>query len=153
LRTVAFHQASHAADGIFLLLHQTQSTGSGGGLNAPNTSGNPGFLDDFEKTNVTSGGSMSAATEFHAEITKIDDPDPLPVFLAEECCGTGSNSFVGCHLPGIYRTVLADAAIDFSFDAAQLFSCDCRKMTEIEAQTIRGDQGTCLLDMITQNFD
>ena len=97
---------------------------------------------------------MRAAAEFGGEIADLDDADLVAVLFAEQRHGV---VFVDGHVDGhvfddFDLFVAQDFFVDEVFDVLQFFVRDRGEVGEVEAQMIRRDQRSRLLDVLAENF-
>ena len=116
-------------------------------------SGRHGTLgDDSEEADVAGARDMGAATQFRrpASLAHGDHPHLVAVAFAEECQSTGTRGLVGSHQPGGDFSVHPDHPIDLTLDRPQRVLAKRRRMTDVEAQSVGGDERALLGDVIAE---
>ena len=128
------------------MLQQRNAVEAGDRLDAPQVRTDAALAHDLDRADVTRGLHVRAAAELD-RAARFEDPDDVAVFVAEEGDRAERRGLLLRGLVDAGWSVLQDLAVGDGLDLGDLVIGERGVVAEVEAQTIRTDQRSGLLDV------
>ena len=134
-----------------LLVEEVKHTDTGGTLNSSYTCRNGGLGDNLEQTDLTGVGYVSTAAKLGRGRADLNYSYGRAVLLTEEShcahltCGVNVGYGSGAALCG------EDSSVDKSLNLCDLFLSECRKMCEVETNSVLINVRACLLNVSAEH--
>jgi hypothetical protein len=125
---------------------------AGKGLDSADSGCDAGFLDDQENPEFTRRVCVRTAAKLATEPRNFNQPDPVTVFFFKKRHSSRFQGFLQSHYPNAELLVSTDFIIYQPLDLNLFFRGHCGEMGEIEPETVRRDERSGLLCVISEHI-
>ena len=133
---------------LFRLLHVRQRRVAGQRLDAPNARRDAAFAEQLEQADFAGGSGMRPATQFHAQARNLHDAHLFAVFVLKKGERAHVKRLIQRGFRRLHDGIRANAIVHDGFDTLRVLAVNRGKVDKIEAETLRRDERSGLLDMI-----
>ncbi len=120
-------------------------------LDAAGAGRDAGLRENVEAAGLAGGPDVGAAAQFHGHAGHLDHAHHVAVFLAEKGGGPLGPGGFDAEFLDDNRRVQQNGRVDLVLDLGQLLGGHGRDVGEVEAQAVRADQRTGLVDVAAQD--